>query len=134
MTMKLGSAAQTEVGGGNSTEVRPPETASVVGHLAMPDRARARPITLPVVCAVALITAIAASTSILLFHFRDRALTDSEPELSNTAVILAEQSDQAFQAVEVVEKTLIKQMLSGCINSTEATERFMPAQHVALLL
>jgi hypothetical protein len=134
MTMQLGSAAQTEAGGGNSTEVRPPESASVVGHLALPDAARARPITLPVVCAVALITAIAASTSILLFHFRDRALADSERELSNTALILAEQSDQAFQAVEVVEKTLIKQMLSGGINSSEAIERLMSGQDVHLML
>jgi hypothetical protein len=100
----------------------------------MPDKARSQPITLPVVCAVALITAIAAGTSILLFHFRDRALADSERELSNTALILAEQSDRAFQAVEVVQKSLIEQMRSRGITSSEDFERQMSGGDVHLTL
>jgi predicted signal transduction protein with EAL and GGDEF domain len=78
------SVAETEFGEGG---IRAPESTSVVGHLAIPDKSRSRPITLPVVCAVALITAIAAGTLILLFHFRDRALADGERELTNTALI-----------------------------------------------
>lgn len=134
MAMHLFSVAQTEGGGGNSTGVRPVESTSVVGHLAAPNKARSRPIILPVVCAVALITAIAAGTSILLFHFRDRALADSERELTNTALILAEQSDQAFQAIDVVEKSLIERMKSHGIISSEALERQMSGQDVHLTL
>jgi diguanylate cyclase (GGDEF)-like protein/PAS domain S-box-containing protein len=128
------SVAQTEVGGGNDTGVGPPQSTSVIGHLAAADESRSRPITLPIVCAVALIMAIAAGTSILLFHFRDRALADGERELTNTALILAEQSDQAFQAVDVVEKSLIEQIQSRGILSSEDFERQMSGQDMHLIL
>jgi diguanylate cyclase (GGDEF)-like protein/PAS domain S-box-containing protein len=134
MTIHLFSVAQTEAGGGNGTGVRPSESTSVVGHLAAPNKARSRSIILPAVCAIALITAIAAGTSILLFHFRDRALADGERQLSNTALILAEQSDQAFQAVDVVEKSLIEQIQSRRIISSEAFERQMSGQGIHLML
>jgi diguanylate cyclase (GGDEF)-like protein/PAS domain S-box-containing protein len=125
------SVAQTEFGEGG---IRAPESTSVVDHLAMPDKARSRPITLPIVCAVALIMAIAAGTSILLFHFRDRALADGERELTNTALILAEQSDQVFQAVDMVDKSIIEQMQSRGIISSEDFERQMSGQDMHLML
>lgn len=137
MAKHLFAVTQTEVGGDVETmapEIRPPESTSVVGHSAVPAKARSRPITLPIVCAVALIMAIAAGTSLLLFHFRDRALADSERELSNTALILAEQSDRGFQAVEIVEKDLIEQIGSRGITSSEDFERQMSGRDVHLML
>src|SRR6266851_708863 len=134
MAMRSFSVGRPEAGGDNNTGVGAPDSTSVVGHFAMPGKALSRPIILPVACAIALITAIAAGTSILLFHFRDRALADSERQLSNIALILAEQSDRSFQAVEVIQKSLIEQMQSRGSISSDDYERQMSGQDVHLML
>ena len=128
------SGAEREVAGDNRIEARSPDSTSAVGNSAPPGEARARPVALPIACAIVLITAIAAGTSALVFHFRDRALADTERELSNIALILAEQSDRAFQAVELVQKSLIEQMRSRGITSSEDYERQMSGQDVHMML
>lgn len=92
------------------------------------------PVALPLACAVLLIVAIAGATSLLAFHFRDRALTDSERELSNTALILAEHFDRSLQAVELVQKSVIEQIETRSISSKEAYNGQMSTQDVHLLL
>ena len=59
---------------------------------------------------VTLIVATILTTVILVLNFRDRALSDAERELANTALILAEQSDRAFQSLELVQISLIERM------------------------
>src|SRR4051812_21562129 len=103
--MELHSSSQVqeaEVGAGSSTGIRPSESKPIVDQSAMPAKGHLRPVILPIVCAIALITAIAAGTAILLLGLRDRALANSEREMKNTALILAEQSDRAFQTLELV--------------------------------
>ncbi len=74
---------------------------------------------LPTVCGVILVAAIVLGTAILVSKFRERALTDGERELQNTALILAEQTDRAFQAVELLQSSLIERMKILGIASAE---------------
>lgn len=73
---------------------------------------RNRPIRYLVICGVALITAIVVGTAIMVGNLRDRALFDGERELKNTALILAEQIDRTFQAVDLVQSGVIEKIQS----------------------
>src|SRR6266853_532152 len=126
--------AQTEGAGDGRAEARSPESTYMVGDLATPDKAASRPITLLIVCAVVLIAAIAAGTSVLIFHFRARALAGGERELSNTALILAEQTERSFQSLELVQTNVIERMQAVGIASPEEFERRMSGQDVHMML
>src|SRR5262252_10051327 len=64
---------------------------------------RPRPIALLIICGVTLIAALAAGTGALVSMMRTSILDDNERDLSNIALILAQQSADAFRAVDVVE-------------------------------
>src|SRR5712672_2667696 len=64
---------------------------------------RVRAVHLLVVCGLLLGAAVIAGSAGMLVDLRDRALAASERELTNTALVLAEQTDRAFQAVELME-------------------------------
>src|SRR5882672_4562035 len=79
--------------------------------------ARLRPARMLIVCGALLAIAVAAGAAIVLSSLRERALTDSEHQLQNLAAILAEQTDHAFQAVDLVETSLIEQMRTAGVAS-----------------
>jgi diguanylate cyclase (GGDEF)-like protein/PAS domain S-box-containing protein len=63
-----------------------------------------------IVCGILLAVAVATGTAFVLSNLRERALSDSERQLQNLAAILAAQTDHAFQAIDLVEMSLIEQM------------------------
>ncbi len=67
-------------------------------------------------------------------NLRDRALFDSERELKNTALILAEQIDRSFQAVDLVQSSVIEKIQSLGIASSEDYARRMSGEDVHLML
>src|SRR6202051_775883 len=75
-----------------------------------------------------LIAAIAFGTAMMVSHFRERALNDSDRELENTVLLLARHFDQQFEEFEVVQKELVGYIRSTGIASTEAFKRQMPSQ------
>jgi diguanylate cyclase (GGDEF)-like protein/PAS domain S-box-containing protein len=81
---------------------------------------------------VLLIAAVSLGTAVAMLQLRERALADSERELGNTALILAEQVDQSFHAVELLVASLIKPEQK--IISSEDFEREMSTQPVRQLL
>ena len=95
---------------------------------------RNRPIRYLVLCGVLLIAAIAVSTAIMVVNFRNRALIDSERELKNTALILAEQVDRSFQALELVQRNVTEKIQSLGIASSEDYARQMSGQDVNQML
>ena len=95
---------------------------------------RNRPIRYLVICGAALITAIVVGTAIMAGNLRDRALLDSERELKNTALILAEQLDRTFQAVDLVQSSVIERIQSLGINSSEDFTRRMSGEDVQQML
>src|SRR5262245_211636 len=102
---------------------------------AIPRRAaRPRAMKLLIASGVTLIVATILTTAALVLNFRDRALSDAERELANTALILAEQSDRAFQSLELVQVSLIERMKALGINSHEDYRRLMSSHDVHLML
>ncbi len=95
---------------------------------------RNRPIRYLILCGVLIIAAIVVSTVIMVDNLRDRALFDSERELKNTALILAEQIDRSFQAVDLVQSSVIDRIQSLGIASNEDYSRRMSTEDVHQML
>ena len=93
-----------------------------------------RPIQSLALFGILLVAAIVIGIAMATQTFRDRALADSERELKNTALILAEQTDRAFQSLDLVATSVIERMQSLGIASTEDLERRMSGQDVQSLL
>jgi diguanylate cyclase (GGDEF)-like protein len=95
---------------------------------------RNRPIRYLILCGVALIAAIMVGTAIMVGNLRNRALSESERELKNTALILAEQIDRTFQAIDLVQSSVIEKIQSLGITSSEDYSRRMSSEDVHLML
>jgi methyl-accepting chemotaxis protein len=87
-----------------------------------------------VVCGLFLVVAIAVGSAFILSNLRQRALADNERELTNLVSVLAEQTDRAVQAVELIQSSLIERMQALGIASAEDYERQMSGYDVHLML
>src|SRR4051794_20133255 len=79
---------------------------------------------------VLLVATIVVGIAMATQTFRDRELANSERELKNTALILAEQTDRAIQSLDLVAASVVERMQSLGIASTEDFERRMSGQDV----
>jgi diguanylate cyclase (GGDEF)-like protein/PAS domain S-box-containing protein len=95
---------------------------------------RNRPTRYLILCGMTLIAAIVVSTAIMAANLRNRAMIESERELKNTALILAEQMDRTFQAIDLVQSSVIDQIKSLGIVSSEDYARRMSGHDVHLML
>ena len=95
---------------------------------------RDRPIRYLILGGTLLIAAIVVGTAIMVGNFRDHSLVDSERELKNTALILAEQIDRSFQALALVQRSVIDRIQSLGIASSEDYARQVSGQDVHLML
>jgi diguanylate cyclase (GGDEF)-like protein len=67
-------------------------------------------------------------------NLRERALLESERELKNTALILAEQIDRTFQGIDLVQSSVLEKIQSQGIVSSEDYTRRMSGEDVHLML
>jgi hypothetical protein len=95
---------------------------------------RSGPVRLVITAGILLIAAIAVSITALVYELRGRALLDRERELTNIAFVLADQADRRFQAVELVQDSLIERMGTIGISSREDFESKMSGHDVHLML
>ena len=95
---------------------------------------RNRPILDLILCGALLIAAIAFGTAMMVFHFRDRALANSERELKNTALMLTRHVDQELEELDLVQKSIIERMQSAGIASSHDYERQMSNHDIHLML
>jgi diguanylate cyclase (GGDEF)-like protein/PAS domain S-box-containing protein len=86
---------------------------------AAPARARQQPLRYVVLGGAFLIAAIVAASGLVIASFRERALGDSERELKNTVLILAEQLDRSFQAVELVQHGIVDRIAAAGVRTPE---------------
>jgi len=93
-----------------------------------------RPIRYLILCGVTLIAAIAIGTAIMAGDLRERALLESERELKNTALILAEQIDRTFQGIDLVQSSVLEKIQSQGIASSEDYTRRMSGEDVHQML
>jgi hypothetical protein len=84
--------------------------AALTARFATSRIAGSRPILLLVLGCILVAGAVTVTTILLLSDLRDRAIADSERELQNTALVLAAQTDRAFQGVDLVESSVIERM------------------------
>jgi diguanylate cyclase (GGDEF)-like protein len=95
---------------------------------------RNRPIRYLILCGVTLIAAIVIGTAIMVGNLRERALLDSERELKNTALILAEQIDRTFQGIDLVQTSVVENIRALGIASSEDYTRRMSGEDVHQML
>ena len=96
--------------------------------------AGSRSILLLVLGCIVVAAAVTVTTVLLLSNLRDRAIADSERELQNTALVLAAQTDRAFQGVDLVESSVLERMQSLGIVSGEDFERGMSTYDMHVML
>jgi len=102
--------------------------------LFQPNGVIAWPIRLLIFFGTLLIGITISSAVILIFNVRNRALVDNERELKNIALILAEQTDRAFQALELVQTSVIENIKARDINSSEDYEQKMSGHDIHIIL
>ena len=95
---------------------------------------RNRPIRYLILCGMSLIAAIVIGTAIMVGNLRDRSLLDSQRELKNTALILAEQIDRTFQGIDLVQSSVLEKIKSLGIASSEDYTRRMSGEDIHQML
>jgi diguanylate cyclase (GGDEF)-like protein/PAS domain S-box-containing protein len=127
-------ATQLDASERHGGQAAPRRRRHFLGILAAAGKLRSRPIMLLIVTGIALITTIAIGTTMTILNLRDRALSQTETELRSLAIVLAEQTDRSFQAVELVQNNLIDRMQLLGIATGEDFERKMSGNDTHLLL
>src|SRR5262245_51730186 len=95
---------------------------------------RSRPMLVLILCGLALAGIIMAATAIMLSELREHALEDRKRELQNLALTLAEHTDRSFQAVELVQKSLINRMQALGITTGAQYGQQMSGHDIHLML
>lgn len=93
-----------------------------IGHLPIWRSVRRRPVLSLVVCGGIVVATVIVAAGFVLANLRERALADAERELKNTAFVLAEEIDRAFQAVELLQAGLIEHMYAVGVQLPEEFE------------
>jgi diguanylate cyclase (GGDEF)-like protein len=100
----------------------------------MPRVARPRPVRSLILAALLLGIVVMGSMALLLSMLRERALMASEHELRTTVSILAEQSNGAFQALELVQDSVLERIKAmGVETSRDYELRFSDYETHAML-
>jgi diguanylate cyclase (GGDEF)-like protein len=111
-----------------------PVTATAAGPSDVARVARPRPVRSLILAALLLGVVVMASMTFLLSMLRERALTTSEHELRTTAAVLAEQSNATFQALELVQDSVLERIRAmGVETSRDYELRFSDYDTHAML-
>src|SRR5258708_30077177 len=95
---------------------------SIVGALAL---IRLGAIQWLILCAAALVVAIALGTAYFAGQFRARALEVAERELNNTALLLSRHFDQQLGDLQHVHDDVVSYMQAGWVDSADEFEQKM---------
>ncbi len=88
-------------------------------------RARARPLALIILGNILLCTIIAVTTGLLVMHLRDAALVEAEKEFERLSLILADQAERAFEAVDLSQAGLLDRAKNSGMKTPEDFRRVM---------
>jgi hypothetical protein len=78
-----------------------------------------------VLCAAALVMAIALGTGYLVLQFRERALEVAERELNNSALLLSRHFDQQLSDLQHIHDDVVGYLQAGQVETAEQFERTM---------
>ncbi|HVY57222.1 MAG TPA: EAL domain-containing protein [Xanthobacteraceae bacterium] len=98
------------------------------------DRAGTWPIATLISCGLVLIAGVALVTAVLVSELHNRALQNSEREVRNIALVLAEQSDRIFESLAIVQNSLVDRFRASATGSRASFERVMSSYDVHRML
>jgi len=88
------------------------------------------PQSLLLACCLALGLAVAGSAVALLVHLRDRALDHATHEQQSMALVLADQADRAFDAIEQLQNALLERLAAAGVTTPDAFRRHFAGEAV----
>jgi PAS domain S-box-containing protein len=91
---------------------------------------RSRPIRYLFACGFLVAITIAVATALTVNNFRERALADTERELKNTALSLADQIERKFEAINLVQASIVEPLRSLGVSTPEDFDRLMSGEDV----
>src|SRR5262249_44588881 len=77
------------------------------------------------VCGILTVATIALGTWAVLFDLRNRAIVGAERELQNIALMLAEQTDRGFQAIDLVQGSVLERIKDAAATYGDDYERVL---------
>src|SRR6185437_15815476 len=86
------------------------------------------------ICASLLLGCIIVCTGFLVASFRERTLADTDRELRNTALIVAEQLDRSFQAIDLVQRSVLEEVAAERIQNSDDLTRLMSGGDIRQML
>ena len=101
----------------------PPRLASATRDNERTPKARAAVMILAGPMAAGLLVAFA--TGVLVVHLREHALVEADHEQRRLALILADEAERAFEAVELVQTGLVERLAHDGVWTQEAFRRYM---------
>ncbi|GLH76957.1 bifunctional diguanylate cyclase/phosphodiesterase [Bradyrhizobium sp. SSBR45G] len=85
-------------------------------------------------CGAFLIALVVCTVALILSHLRDHAIEESKRQLLSTATVLAKQAARDFDAVNLIEASLIEHMQTLAVVSDEVYGRAMAGRDIHLML
>lgn len=93
-----------------------------------------RPVAVMMLCGAFLIALVVCTVALILSHLRDHAIEESKRQLLATATVLAKQAARDFDAVNLIEASLIEHMQTLAVVSDEVYARAMAGRDIQLML
>jgi diguanylate cyclase (GGDEF)-like protein/PAS domain S-box-containing protein len=92
------------------------------------------PITVLAISGILLIVAIAIGAATAVGHFRDSALANSERELKNIALTVAQHVNHELEELEQIEKLIVEQITAPAIVSNDGYQRQVSGRDIHLMI
>ena len=96
--------------------------------------ASTRPVVVLMLCGAFLIALVVGTIALILSNLRDHAIAESKQQLLATATVLAKQAARDFEAIDLIEASLIERMETLAIVSDEVYARAMAGRDIQLML
>src|SRR4030088_2860500 len=96
--------------------------------------ASTRPVVVLMLCGAFLIALVVGTIALMLSNLRDHAIAESKQQLLATATVLAKQSARDFEAIDLIEASLIEHMETLAVVSDEVYARAMASRDIHLML
>ena len=109
----------------------PPRAVAVTRHGGQPARPNGKPARLIWAGLIALGVLVAGTTTFLVLQLRNGALVEADHELRSLALILADQAERSFEAVDLVQSTFLEVLQTEGIETSEAFRQRMSGREVA---
>ncbi|MCP3473899.1 EAL domain-containing protein [Bradyrhizobium sp. CCGUVB1N3] len=93
-----------------------------------------RPVAFLMLCGAFLIALVVCTIALILSNLRDHAIAESKQQLLATATVLAKQAARDFEAVDLIEASLIEHMQTLAVVSDEVYARAMASRDIQLML